>query len=130
MLEEEVKRLQQQLKNAEKKGDNIMIDNFEDEEQNDNDELEQMYRMNLEAKDAQIADYEEEIEELRSDYDLLKLSEEFLKKGMDNLNEQLHEKDLKLEFLDEAKECIRELNNKVTLLTEQKSSLEGNFHLN
>ena len=126
-MEEEVKRLQTALRMAERKDDNMMIEG--DDMLNENNELEEMYARNLEAKDAQIADMEDEIEELKSDNDLLKLNLDFMKTGMDNLNQQLHEKDLKLEFLDEAKECIRELTNKVNLLSEQKSSLEGRDRL-
>jgi chromosome segregation ATPase len=124
VMEDEVKRLQTALRMAERKDDNL-LGGGDDDFLNENNELEEMYARNLEAKDAQIADMEDEIEELKNDNDLLKLNLDFMKTGMDNLNQQLHEKDLKLEFLDEAKECIRELTNKVNLLTEQKSSLEG-----
>lgn len=126
ILEEEVKRLQMLLKNAESKNDDgLMMNEFEEEAQRDNEELEQMYKMNLEAKEAQIADMEEEIIGLQNDNDLMKLKLDFLQNGMDDLNRRNDDMSLKLEFLDEAKECIRELTNKVNLLTEQKSSLEG-----
>lgn len=125
VMEEQVKRLQTALRMAESKDENMLLG--DDDMLNENRELEEMYARNLEAKDAQIADMEEEIEELKSDNDLMKLNLDFMKTGMDNLNQQLLEKDLKLEFLDEAKDCIRELTNKVNLLTEQKSSLEGSL---
>ena len=57
----------------------------------------------------------------------MKLQQDFLQKGTDNLNKLLNEKDLKLDFIDNSKEHIRELTNKVNLLTEQKSSLEGSI---
>lgn len=123
ILELEVERLTGLLRASEKKDDNFGMFEF-DEQRKDNEELELMYKQNLEAKDAQIADMEDEIAELRNDRDLLQLNMDFLKKGMDDLNEQLHEKEIKLEFLDEAKQCIRDLNLKVNLLTEQKASLE------
>lgn len=107
---------------AENKDDNLMTEDYMGD---DNNELEDMYTRNLEAKDAQIADMEDEIMELKDENDLLKLNVEFMTKGMENLNKELSEKELKLEFVDEAKECIRQLTNKVNLLTEQKSSLEG-----
>lgn len=119
----EVEKLTSLLRASENKDDTFgMFDG--DEQRKDNEELEQMYKQNLEAKDAQIADMEDEISELRMERDMLQLNKDFLKQGIDDLNEQLQEKDIKLEFLDEAKQCIRDLNLKVNLLTDQKASLE------
>lgn len=123
-MEDEISQLKEALRMAENKDDHMMLGHDMGEDHN---EMEEMYAMNLEAKDAQIADMEDEIQELKNDNDLLKLNVEFMTKGMENLNKELNEKELKLEFVDEAKECIRQLTNKVNLLSEQKNSLEGKF---
>lgn len=117
--------MQDALRIAENKDEHDMMGFGYNEAQRDNEELEQMYQMNLEAKDAQLADMENEYNEMKNEFDIQKLQLDFLTKANEDLNIQLHEKDMKLEFLDEAKECIRELTNKVSLLSEQKSSLEG-----
>jgi hypothetical protein len=121
VLEAEVERLEELLKEAQ---DKDLITGLGRGDNQEVHELEMMFQANLEAKDAQIADLEQEIDMLRSDNDVLNLGSEFLKSGMNNLTEQMKEKDMKLEFLDEAKDCIRDLTIKVNTLTEAKSSLE------